>query len=158
MIDQLLQRKRLDLLRSWEEREARLQKARLKEKSQEAFASKRRRIDIGKRKGADDDDEEEWLLDDANDRGPPDKDALSGLSKESRDVLTRIGLGSTIKREEDADLLQEPVKVRSSSRSRNAWHCSDQSRSTSHRVRTPSFHNSSESSDAQLSRLHFPNH
>ncbi|KAH8175198.1 hypothetical protein LIA77_03616 [Sarocladium implicatum] len=111
VVDQLLQRKRLDLLRSWEEREARLQKARLKEKSQEGLASKRRRIDTGKRRGDDEDEDDEWLLDDTQNQGPPAQDALSGLSKESRDVLTRIGLGSTLKRDEDADLLQEPIKI-----------------------------------------------
>lgn len=116
IVDQLLRQKRNDLLRRWEDREERMKKARQTEKSLEAAASKRRRIDVSrgasKRTGAtSDDDDDEWLLDDVQDQKPQEKDALSGLSKESRDVLTRIGLGSTIKREEDSEVLGEPLKV-----------------------------------------------
>lgn len=123
IVDQLLRQKRNDLLRKWEDREERLKNARLKEKSLEALASKRRRIDgprgNTKRTGSDDDDDDdEWLLDDVQDQKSQEKDALSGLSKESRDFLTRIGLGSTIKRDEDGEVLGEPLKVRIRDRSR----------------------------------------
>ncbi|KAK0382673.1 hypothetical protein NLU13_6686 [Sarocladium strictum] len=115
IVDQLLRQKRNDLLRKWEDREERLRKARLKEKSLEATASKRRRIDVARghsrRIGADSDEDDEWLLDDIHNQKPQEKDALSGLSKESRDVLTRIGLGSTIKSDEDTEVLGEPLKI-----------------------------------------------
>lgn len=57
-------------------------------------------------------DEAEWLLDDWEDRDTGSHDALSGLSKESREVLERIGLGGPRKKEEDDDILEEEIKVR----------------------------------------------
>lgn len=88
----------------------------MKEKSMEALASKRRRVAESRtsRRPANDsdDDEDEFMLDDVHDQASLEKDALSGLSKESREVLTRIGLGNTIRKDEEAVVLAEPVKVR----------------------------------------------
>lgn len=58
------------------------------------------------------DEDAEWLLDDVDDRDSGPQDALSGLSKESREVLTSIGLGGPRARAEDEDLLEEEIKVR----------------------------------------------
>lgn len=57
------------------------------------------------------DEDAEWLLDDPDDRDTGPQDALSGLSKESRDILASIGLGGPVKPEEEEDLLEEQIKV-----------------------------------------------
>lgn len=57
------------------------------------------------------DEDAEWLLDDPDDRDTGPQDALSGLSKESRDILASIGLGGPIKPEEEDDLMEEQIKV-----------------------------------------------
>jgi len=54
------------------------------------------------------------LLDDPDDRDAGPQDALSGLSKETREVLASIGLGEAKKPEEEDDLLEEEIKVRMS--------------------------------------------
>jgi hypothetical protein len=58
------------------------------------------------------DEDAEWLLDDPDDRDTGPHDALSGLSKETREVLASIGLGGAKKLEEEDDLVEEPIKVR----------------------------------------------
>lgn len=112
-MDQLLRRKRDELARRWEDREKRLEAVRVKEKNLEDRGRKRRRIDEPTSRKVDDEDAE-YLLDDweARDTGPT--DALSGLSKESREVLERIGLGAPKKKEEEDDILEEEIKVRGS--------------------------------------------
>jgi hypothetical protein len=52
------------------------------------------------------------LLDDPDDRYDTPQDSLSGLSKETREVLASIGLGGARKPEEEDDLVEEPIKVR----------------------------------------------
>ncbi len=117
MIDQLLRRKRQELVRSWEDREKRLENARLKEKVREDRVRKRRKFEaaVASRAAGEDDDGEEWMLDDWDDESASaPKDALSGLSKESRDVLERMGLGGPPQKNEEGDALEEEIKVRSS--------------------------------------------
>ncbi|KAL3952462.1 hypothetical protein ACCO45_012405 [Purpureocillium lilacinum] len=104
LIDQLLRRKRDELVRRWEDREKRLEDIRLKERAREDRASKRRRIDERQASGA---GRQSRL-------GP--RDALSGLSKESREVLERMGLGAPKKRDEDDDVLEEEIKIYYTSR------------------------------------------
>ncbi|PHH92507.1 hypothetical protein CDD83_7144 [Cordyceps sp. RAO-2017] len=118
LIEQLLRRKREELVRRWEEREKRLEDVRLKEMALEERSRKRQRKDnfsVSKPKSAED-DEAEWLLDDEETRGPGSSDALSGLSKESREVLERIGLGGPKKREDEEEILQEEIKIYYTSR------------------------------------------
>lgn len=122
IIEQLLRQRRDDLVRRWEEREKRLRAVRLKEKALEERAKKKRRVDVGGYSSAaggkqqrykEEDEEAEWLVGDSGDRDAG--DALSGLSKESRDILTKIGLGSHKGGQdanEEEDLLEEGVKVR----------------------------------------------
>ena len=95
MIETTLRRKREELARKWEDREARLEKIRKKEKEMEERAAKvgrggkRARVDdLGKR---DVDEEEEFLIRDWNGEG--EDDSFSGLSKETRERLERIGMG-----------------------------------------------------------------
>lgn len=98
-------------MRRWEDREKRLETARLKEKALEERGRKRRRVeDSAAGLSSADDEDAEWLLDDWQ---SSDVDAsLSGLSKETQETLARIGLGGPMKRDEDEDLLREDIKVR----------------------------------------------
>lgn len=117
LVDQLLRRKREELVQRWEDRETRLEAIRLKEKAHEERGRKRRRLEDSVAAGHRNDveaDEAEWLLDDWEDGNAGSQDALSGLSKESREVLERIGLGGPRKKEEDDDILEEEIKVRPS--------------------------------------------
>ncbi|UNI15394.1 RNA helicase [Purpureocillium takamizusanense] len=120
LIDQLLRRKRDELVRRWEDREQRLEAVRLKEKVREDRARKRRRIDEdltpgGVRRSVEE-EEAEWLLDDRDDSESGPRDALSGLSKESREVLERMGLGAPKKRDGEDDVLEEEIKIYYTSR------------------------------------------
>jgi hypothetical protein len=121
-VEQLLRQKREELVRRWEERETRLEAVRLKEKALEDRVRKRRRVEenAASRRTADD-EEAEWLLDDPDDRGGGSQDPLSGLSKESREILTKVGLGGWKGRDAAADegeeLLEEGIKVRTSTSS-----------------------------------------
>ena len=119
LVDQLLKRQKEELLERWKEREKRLEAVRQKEKALEekGRVPKRRRVDIAQSSSGSslskDDEEAEWLLDETEDaNGSNDQDPLSGLSKASRDVLASIGLGGPRKKEEDATVLEESVKVR----------------------------------------------
>lgn len=117
LVDQLLRRKREELVQRWEDREKRLEAIRLKERALEERGRKRRRLEDPIASGNRNDvepDEAEWLLDDWEDGNAGSQDALSGLSKESREVLERIGLGGPRKKEEHDDVLEEEVKVRPS--------------------------------------------
>uniref|UniRef100_A0A0D2XJG5 ATP-dependent DNA helicase CHL1 n=1 Tax=Fusarium oxysporum (strain Fo5176) TaxID=660025 RepID=A0A0D2XJG5_FUSOF len=115
LVEQLLRRKREELVTRWEEREKRLETLRLREKAQEERARKRRRVeDYVPSKSRVEDEDAEWLLDDPDDRDAGPQDALSGLSKETREVLASIGLGGAKKPEEEDDLLEEEIKVRMS--------------------------------------------
>lgn len=113
LVEQLLRRKREELVGRWEEREKRLEALRLKEKAQEERARKRRRVEESGpyHRSRVEDEDAEWLLDDPDDRDTGPQDALSGLSKESRDILASIGLGGPMKPEEEEDLMEEQIKV-----------------------------------------------
>ncbi|KAL4729745.1 ATP-dependent DNA helicase chl1 [Fusarium chlamydosporum] len=115
LVEQLLRRKREELVSRWEEREKRLETLRVKEKAQEDRARKRRRVEdsfiSSGRSRAVEDEDAEWLLDDPDDRDATPQDSLSGLSKETREVLASIGLGGARKPEEEDDLVEEPIKL-----------------------------------------------
>ncbi|KAH7212002.1 helicase C-terminal domain-containing protein [Fusarium oxysporum] len=117
LVEQLLRRKREELVTRWEEREKRLETLRLRERAQEERARKRRRVeDYVPSKSRVEDEDAEWLLDDPDDRDAGPQDALSGLSKETREVLASIGLGGAKKPEEEDDLLEEEIKIYYTSR------------------------------------------
>ncbi|KAG6041510.1 hypothetical protein E4U41_003813 [Claviceps citrina] len=120
LVDQLLKRRRDELAQRWQDREKRLAAIRLNEKALEDRGRKRRRLeapsDRGNRKNVDS-EEAEWLLEDWEDRddaGP--RDALSGLSRESREVLERLGLGGPRKKEDAEEVLEEEIKIYYTSR------------------------------------------
>lgn len=118
IIDQMLNRKRRELVTKWEEREARLEKIRQREKRLEERGSKRRRLDgpsSGSKRKDEDEEEAEFLLDDwEDDQGPKsshNQDPLAGLSKETRALLQKVGVGSgeaKVDEEEEAD---DEIKV-----------------------------------------------
>ncbi|KAJ0310301.1 hypothetical protein Brms1b_008760 [Colletotrichum noveboracense] len=115
IVEQMLRRKREELARNWEEREKKLEQIRLKEKVLEIRSAKRRRFDVGPSKSKarnDADADDEWLLDEADESGAADDgDAMSGLSKETKDILSRFGLGN-LKAEQEEDKVEDGVKVR----------------------------------------------
>lgn len=123
IIEQMLRRKRNELVAKWEEREARLEAIRRKEKATEERGSKRRRIDrpdITARSRAEDEKEAEFLIDDWEEggggaaRSSDERDALDGLSKETRALLQKIGMGEAQRIDADDDeTAEEEVKVRS---------------------------------------------
>ncbi|KAG6136637.1 hypothetical protein E4U38_001297 [Claviceps purpurea] len=119
LVDQLLKRRRDDLVQRWQDREKKLAAIRLKERALEDRGRKRRRLeapeDSGSRKNVDA-DEAEWLLEDLDDRDADSRDALSGLSKESREVLERLGLGGPRRKEDDDELVNEEIKIYYTSR------------------------------------------
>lgn len=117
IIEQMLQRKRKELVQEWEAREARLETIRQKEKRMEERGKKRRRLE-GPRAASqrkEDDEDAEFLLGDWNDAGDTNNsdtlDPLSGLSKETRALLQQVGMGTTeIVEPEDANANDE-IKV-----------------------------------------------
>ncbi|KAL2017210.1 hypothetical protein VTK56DRAFT_2417 [Thermocarpiscus australiensis] len=126
MIEAALRRKRDELARKWEEREKALERARAREKALEerARVSKRMRFEDGesasKRKRRQELDEEaEFLIDDwhgdAND-GTLDDDPLSQLSKETRTLLEKVGLGAGRKQDSGDVEMEDEVKIYYTSR------------------------------------------
>ncbi|KAL7945023.1 helicase C-terminal domain-containing protein [Trichoderma barbatum] len=116
IVEQLLSRKRGELLRQWEDREKRLASFRLKEKIQEERSRKRRRVeDVSAAVETAADEDAEWLLD-SDDHEAQQEHALSGLSKESREILEKIGLGGRTKQVDDEDILEEKIKIYYTSR------------------------------------------
>lgn len=122
IIEQMLRRKRNELVAKWEEREARLEAIRQKEKATEERGSKRRRIDrpdITARSKAEDEEEAEFLIDDWEEgdgsgaaRSSDEKDDLDGLSKETKALLRKIGMGGAQKIDSDDDeTVDEEIKV-----------------------------------------------
>lgn len=112
----MLKRKREEISRHWEEREARLKKIRAKEKQLEERGAKRRRLDDGNirksNKPAATDDDDEWLLDGGDDDDASQDDNPSGYSKETRALMGKLGLGAPKAKEEEEDMGGDEVKVR----------------------------------------------
>ncbi|KAI1371603.1 DNA repair helicase [Hypoxylon crocopeplum] len=119
IVNQMLKRKREDILKQWEEREARLKKIRAKEKSMEERGAKRRRLDDGTVRKSDKkaDDDDEWLLDREQDEDiSQGADNPSGYSKETRNLMERLGLGSLQSKEEEQGIGETEVKIYYTSR------------------------------------------
>lgn len=119
IINQMLRRKREELLKKWEEREARLARIRAKEKILEQRGAKRRRIDDGPQRsrtqGAEadgDDDDDEWLLADREStEGAGGDDSTPSYSKETKNLMDKLGMGSLQKEAEDDNLDENDIKV-----------------------------------------------
>lgn len=111
MVEQMLRRKREDLLQRWQEREELLAKIRAKERELEARGKKRRRIEdpTSGRGGKDVDEDAEFLLDDWDDDEAGD-DPMSIYSKETRALMESMGLGAPKTQEKEAEE-EEEIKV-----------------------------------------------
>ncbi|KAI0880886.1 DNA repair helicase [Annulohypoxylon maeteangense] len=119
IINQMLKRKRGEMLKQWEEREARLKKIRAKEKQLEERGAKRRRLEDGGIRKSDKatDDEDEWLLDEGqDDDASQGNDNSSGYSKETRALMGKLGMGTLQAKEEEDDIGGNEVKIYYTSR------------------------------------------
>ncbi|KAK0668421.1 putative ATP-dependent RNA helicase [Cercophora samala] len=102
MVDIALRRKREELMKRWEEREERLEKLRKKERELEERGrdQKRVRVEGGQGGGKKEvDEEEEFLVGGGGEDGEGEEE---GLSKETREMMVKVGLGGW-KREEGED-------------------------------------------------------
>lgn len=122
IIEQMLRRKRNELVAKWEDREARLESVRRKEKATEERGSKRRRVDrpaVTAKSQAEYEEEAEFLIDDWEEggdvgaaRSSDEKEGLDGLSKETKALLQKIGMGESKKVDADDDgTAEDEVKV-----------------------------------------------
>jgi len=113
IIDQMLAQKRDELVRKWEDRERRLEQLRTKEKALETRVHKRRRLEERRVRRDVDDEDAAFLLQDTETPGSRHTDALSGLSKESREILGRFGIGGSTSAETPVaeQLMEEDIKV-----------------------------------------------
>ncbi|KAH8645803.1 helicase C-terminal domain-containing protein [Xylariales sp. PMI_506] len=119
IIDQMLKRKRDEVLKRWEEREASLRRIRVKEKALEERGAKRRRLDdktTTRGSSSTGDDDEEWMLDDRTGPEGEQADEGSSFSRETRSLMEKLGMGSIRKQEDDEDSTQEPIKIYYTSR------------------------------------------
>ncbi|ORY58908.1 helicase C-terminal domain-containing protein [Pseudomassariella vexata] len=102
IINQMLKSKREELVKTWQEREARLEQIRAKEKALEMRGIKRRKLDNSIKGSASDSlGEDEWLLDDRDD-DRPESDGGLGYSRETRALMEKLGMGG-IKAQDDAN-------------------------------------------------------
>ncbi|XDG04773.1 hypothetical protein ABKA04_004388 [Annulohypoxylon sp. FPYF3050] len=119
IVNQMLKRKREEMLKQWEEREARLKKIRAKEKQLEERGAKRRRLEDGdvRKSNKTADNEDEWLLDEGqDDDASPSDDNPLGYSKETRELMGKLGMGTLQVKEEEEDLGADEVKIYYTSR------------------------------------------
>ena len=117
VVDQMLRRKREELLQRWEEREARLARLRAREKALEQRGPKRRRVDDGplRSSGArprEADGDDEWLLADRDSAAVGGDDGSApGFSKETRNLMDKLGMGSLQKPDDGDNVDENEVKV-----------------------------------------------
>ena len=120
IVEAALRRKRAELTQRWEEREAQLGKIRARERLMEekGRGGKRARLDDGQKSGKGKrknlDEEAEFLIDDWDgDGGLADDDPLSMLSKETRALLVKAGLGGArgMQEEEEDSEAEDEIKV-----------------------------------------------
>lgn len=111
IIEQILRRKREELVQRWQEREERLAKIRAKERESEARGKKRRRVEdtMPRREARITDEDAEFLLNDWNEDEAGD-DPMSVFSKETRALMESMGLGGSKKQDEEPEEKDE-VKV-----------------------------------------------
>lgn len=112
ILEQTLRRKREELSKRWEEREERLRKLREKERELEKRGAKRRRLEGTAKPSKEEVDEDEWLLGAGDDEGDGSTQG-SGLSKETRDMMTRLGIlhSSSLLRVQPEEAPPDEIKV-----------------------------------------------
>ncbi|KAK4235555.1 ATP-dependent RNA helicase chl1 [Achaetomium macrosporum] len=122
MVEAALKRKREELGRRWEERERALERARMRERELEARgrerSAKRARVDDDGRRtkgGREVDEEREFLIEDW-DGGDDTGDGLGPLSKETRELLEKVGLGGSREKEKIDGEVEDEIKIYYTSR------------------------------------------
>ncbi|KAK8054330.1 hypothetical protein PG996_013631 [Apiospora saccharicola] len=93
VVDMMLKRKKDEVIKKWEEREARLESVRAREKALEIRTTKRRRLN-DRATGLDGDhepDEDEWLLDERDEDGSQGGES-SNYSKDTRALMEKLGM------------------------------------------------------------------
>ncbi|KAI0010734.1 DNA repair helicase [Xylariaceae sp. FL0662B] len=117
IVNQMLKKKREEILKQWEERETRLKRMRAKEKALEERGTKRRRLDDDSvtKGGIASQDDDEWLLDEQQD-GDVSQDNPSSYSNETRSLMEKLGMGSLQTKEDEEDIGESEVKIYYTSR------------------------------------------
>ncbi|KAK4244371.1 ATP-dependent RNA helicase chl1 [Corynascus novoguineensis] len=131
MVEAALRRKRDELGRAWEERERALERVRAKEREMERESlaregggrRKRARVDGGDGGGYDDkekkrmvNEEREFLIGDWEGSVSGGGEGEDGLSRETRALMEKVGLGGTKRSDEAEGELEEEVKIYYTSR------------------------------------------
>ncbi|KAK4442688.1 ATP-dependent RNA helicase chl1 [Podospora aff. communis PSN243] len=119
MIDSALRRKRDELTRKWEEREARLARIRAREKmlEEKGRGSKRQRVDDGRSRRKEVDEESEFWIGEIDGEDDVSRDdSFSFLSKETRELMTRVGLGRAEGETEEEGEQEDEIKIYYTSR------------------------------------------
>ncbi|KAJ4388199.1 ATP-dependent DNA helicase chl1 [Gnomoniopsis smithogilvyi] len=122
IIEQMLQRKRKELVARWEEREARLEKIRQREKRLEERGNKRRRIEgpAPKSRRKEEEEDAEFLLEDWGESGQAsgsdDPDPFAGLSKETRALLQKVDMSSAVDHGTEEEDSENEIKIYYTSR------------------------------------------
>jgi len=120
MIETALRRKREELARKWEEREAQLERIRARERlaEEKGRGAKRQRVGDGefpsrRGKAREADEEAEFLIDDweGGDSDIAPGDPLGMLSKETRELMAKVGLGGAKRLEEEEGEVEDEIKV-----------------------------------------------
>ena len=116
MIESALRKKREELARGWEEREAKLKALMAKERAAEerGRAGKRQRVGDGGGSGRkkEVDEEKEFLIGEwRDDDAVGEDDPLGMFSRETRELLGRLEMGGRREEEEEEEGVEEGVKV-----------------------------------------------
>ncbi|KAK7943894.1 chromosome transmission fidelity 1 [Apiospora aurea] len=117
VVDSMLRRKKDGVIKKWEEREARLETVRAREKALEIRTTKRRRLND--RAAADPDtdhepDDDEWLLDERDEDGSGGE--TSNYSKDTRALMEKLGMMPKRDAEEEDDGAGQELKIYYTSR------------------------------------------
>ncbi|KAK7931039.1 helicase C-terminal domain-containing protein [Apiospora marii] len=93
VVDMMLKRKKDEVIKKWEEREARLEAVRAREKAMEIRTTKRRRLNdqATDPDGDHEPDEDEWLLDERDEDGAQGGES-SNYSKDTRALMEKLGM------------------------------------------------------------------
>ncbi|KAK8044073.1 hypothetical protein PG993_004097 [Apiospora rasikravindrae] len=117
VVDSMLRRKRDEVIKKWEEREARLEAVRAREKALEIRTTKRRRLN-DRATGLDADqepDEDEWLLDERDEDGSQGGES-SNYSKDTRALMEKLGMMPKRDAEDEDDGADQELKIYYTSR------------------------------------------
>ncbi|KAK4124074.1 DNA repair helicase [Parathielavia appendiculata] len=121
MVEAALRRKREELGRRWEEREKVLERVRAREREIEARGRGGKRVRVGDREREKEseevDEEREFLIKNWEAGGDEEAgDGLDGLSKETRELMEKVGLGGAKGGEDGGEEVEDEIKIYYTSR------------------------------------------